>query len=189
MHLCLWRIEECLAESSLSVHHLGSREGTQVTRPGSCQAQRKLHFPEFWWLDKSQHSPGTHEAASLSTKEPSPYHWHKAHICGAYSYTKVHAGFQAPSITSTSTHFRVHASILALLSAAFSSWASLPRYSLLFIALLFQHPLSILLHVGLLLLFLSPLTPWSKPVCWSCSIAFSALCSSRCLWLFSSSHL
>lgn len=141
MHLCLWRIEECLAESSLSVHHLGSREGTQVTRPGSCQAQRKLHFPEFWWLDKSQHSPGTHEAASLSTKEPSPYHWHKAHICGAYSYTKVHAGFQAPSITSTSTHFRVHASILAFLTLPLtlnfsSSWAPYTQFLIVLLMLI-----------------------------------------------------
>lgn len=63
------------------------------------QAQRNC-FSKFWWLDKSQRSSGTCDAAYPYQKEPCPLTTGRgANGCGAYQQTKVHAGLQAPSVS------------------------------------------------------------------------------------------
>lgn len=64
-----------------------------------CQAQRNC-FSKFRWLDKSQQSSGSCEAAYRYQKEPFPLiSGRGANGCGAYWQTKVHAGLQAPSVS------------------------------------------------------------------------------------------
>lgn len=69
--------------------------------------------PKFWWLDKSQNSLKPCESSSPLPKGAI---FLSANGCGVDQHTKAHTGLQVPSSLQVPVrHFRVHASILALL--------------------------------------------------------------------------
>lgn len=88
--------------------------------PGPCSVGRKgcrWKFPKFWWLDKSQNSLRPYESGSPLPKGAI---FLSANGCGVDQHTKAHAGLQAPSSSQVPVrHFRVHTSILALLTSPF----------------------------------------------------------------------